>query len=203
MAGTLRGAFLARGGEDLPHHPFALADPHIQNLRTLDVHEVLARLLRPVCSFSCCVRLYARRFADQRLAAARRTVEEEAFRSGVLETLKEFLGCSSGSSIASRIARERFLLATDFFPRQLRHFIEVILIAMRARASSLDRDPVIRVRAHLVAHLQLLLHEQIAALQHQRLLPVLRADAESIRAQHLVDLTTGPSLSKPRSPTIT
>ena len=127
-----------------------------------------------------------RRLADERLAAAGRAVEEEALRRGVLEFLEQFLVQERQlDRVADRL--ERLLLAADFFPRQFGHFVEVMIARLRAR-EHFDRDPVVRVDAHVVARFQLLLGELRRALQDERLRPVLRADAQSIWTEDFGDL---------------
>ena len=82
---------------------------------------------------------------------------------------------------------ERCLLAADFFPGQLGHFVEVMFVRLRAR-EHFERHPVIRIHPDFVACFQGRLRELRGALQDQRLRPVLRADAQSILAEDFGDL---------------
>ena len=75
------------------------------------------------------------RFADERLAAAGRAVEEETFRRGVLELLEQIrVQQRQLDRVADRL--ERLLLAADFFPRQLGHVVEVMIVAIAGCAST-------------------------------------------------------------------
>ena len=183
--------FLARGGEDFAHHALAFAHPHIEDLRPLDVHEVLAHLL-PGLLLELLGEIVGGGLADERLAAAGRAVEQEALGRGMLKALEEI---RVEQRQLDRIADggERFLLAADFFPRQLGHGVEVVLVAVRA-GEDFDGDLVVRIDAHFVADLELLLEQQIAALQDERLHAVLGADAEPVMAEHLGDLHHRPRL---------
>src|SRR3954463_4752568 len=79
---------LARSSKDFAHHSFRFAYPHIEDLGTLHVHEIFvhlsarlgAELLRQIeCS----------RLSNERLAAARRAVEQKTFRRSVLKFLEK------------------------------------------------------------------------------------------------------------------
>ena len=143
--------------------------------------DLSAQLLRQVVSG---------RLADQRFAAARRAVKEEALRGGVLEFLEQLLMQERQlDRVADRL--QRFLLAADFFPRQLRHVVEVMIARLRA-GEQFERDPVIRIHPHFVAGFQRRLRQLRGALQDERLHPVLGADAEAIGAEHFGDLRHRP-----------
>ncbi len=104
----------------------------------------------------------------------------------MLEFLKQFLVQERQlDRVADRL--KRFLLATDFFPGQFGHFVEVMITRLRAR-EQLERDPIIRIHPDVVARFQRRLGELRGALQDQRLRPVFRADAQSIRAEDFGDL---------------
>src|SRR4030095_12559195 len=110
-----------------------------QYFRPFDVHEVFAhfharfftKLLRQVVGG---------RFSDQRFPATRGTVKEETFWRGVLKLFEKIdmqkwkldrvLDCLKGR-----------LLATNFFPRQLRNLIEIMLVRLCAR-EHFERHPV-------------------------------------------------------------
>ena len=104
----------------------------------------------------------------------------------MLKFLKQFLVQERElDRVADRL--KRFLLATDFFPGQFGHFVEVMIMRLRAR-EQFDRDPVIRIHPHVVARFQRRLGELRGALQDERLRPVFRADAQSIRAEDFCHL---------------
>src|ERR1041385_1996901 len=77
-------ALFASGSKNFTHHSFRFAHPHVQNLRALDVHEVLPHL--HACFFAKLLRqIISRGFSNKRLPTARRTIEKEAFWRGVLK----------------------------------------------------------------------------------------------------------------------
>ena len=120
--------FFARGRKNLAHHPFRFAHPHVEDLRAFDVHEIFAHLragffaelLRQIVRRSPC------RSASCRSPAGRRAENPSAWRAEISVKRSR---CNSGSSIASLIALQRLFLSADFFPRQLRHRVEVMFVA--------------------------------------------------------------------------
>ena len=81
-------AFLARGRKNFAHDPFRFAHPHVQDFRAFDVHEIFLHLVARF--FPKLFRqIVGGRFADERLAAAGRAIEQKTFRRGVLEFLEK------------------------------------------------------------------------------------------------------------------
>ena len=84
---TLVASFASRG-KNFAHHSFRFAHPHIQNLRAFDVHEIFLHF--HACFFSKLLRqIVGRCFADERLAATGRAVEQKTFRRDVLKFLEK------------------------------------------------------------------------------------------------------------------
>ena len=156
--------FLARGRKDFAHDALRFADPHVQDFRPLDVHEVflhffaalLAQLLRQVVG---------RRFADQRLAAAGRAVEEKTFRRGVLK-FREELPVNQGQLDRVPDGLQRLILSADFLPGKLGNVVEIMFAGLRA-GKNLERYAIIRIDPHLVAGFESRLHQLSRALQDQ------------------------------------
>ncbi len=98
------------------------------------MHEILAHFFAGLL-LELLGEIVGRGLANEGLAATGRAVEEEALGRGMLKARKEvrvqqrqFDGVANGS--------ERFLLAADFFPRQLWHRIEVVFVVSAGRAST-------------------------------------------------------------------
>ena len=118
----------ARRGEDFAHDPFALSHPHVQNLRPFDVHETFphgrAALLRKHGG-----QVVSRGLSDERFAASGRAVEQESLGGLVLEAGKQFpVQQRQLHGVLDR--RERLLLPAHFFPRQLRHRVQVVIVRL-------------------------------------------------------------------------
>ena len=125
------------------------------------------------------------RFADQRFAATRRAVEQKAFRRRVLKFREEFaVNQRQFDRVLDRL--QRFVLSADFFPRQLRHDIEIMITRFRMR-QRFERHAIIRIDPHFVARFERRFRQLGRALQDRRLHSVLAADAEAIVAQHFGD----------------
>ncbi len=177
-------AFLARGRKDFAHDPLRFAHPHVQDFRAFDVHEIffhlvarfLPELLRQIVS---------RGFADERLAAARRAVEQKTFRRRVVELLEKLaVEERQLDGVLDRL--ERLVLSADHFPGQLRHIVEVMLARLRVR-KNFQRHPVIRIHPNFIAGFESRLHQLGGTLEDQRLQSMFGADPEPIGAEHLRD----------------
>ena len=88
-------------------------------------------------------------FANERLAATRRTVEQKTFRRGMLKFLEK-IGMQQRQLDRVFDRLERRLLAADLFPRQLWHSVEIMFVGFCA-GEHLQRHPVIRIDANFVA----------------------------------------------------
>ena len=87
------GRGLARLAKYLAHAALGLADPHAQQLRTLDRDEVRLGLA-------------GQRLGQQRLAGARRAVQQDALgraHAGLLERARRSCSCQSTTSVSSRL----------------------------------------------------------------------------------------------------
>ena len=82
------GADIASSGKNFAHHPFRFAHPHVQDLGTLDVHEIFLHL-DPRFFTKLLGQVVSGRFTNQRLSAARWTVKEETLRCGMLKFLEK------------------------------------------------------------------------------------------------------------------
>src|SRR5205085_6974152 len=117
------------GCENLADDPFRFADPHVEDLRPFDVHEIFAHVVAALFPelFS---QVVGGRLADERLAAAWRTVKQKAFRRGVLKFLEQ-LRMNQRQLDRVLDGLERRVLATDFAPRQLWYFVQIMFARLR------------------------------------------------------------------------
>src|SRR5215475_14718959 len=81
-------AFLACSGKNFAHHSFRFAHPHVQNLRSLDVHEIFLHL-RAWFFTKLLGQIVGSRFTDQRLPATRWAVKQKTLRCGMLKFLEK------------------------------------------------------------------------------------------------------------------
>jgi hypothetical protein len=70
------------------------AQPHVENLRAVDEHEILFQVLTGALVVFAC-QVVGRRFADERFAAARRAIKQNALERLFAETLEQ-LGVEQG-----------------------------------------------------------------------------------------------------------
>ncbi len=177
-------ALLARGRKNFAHDPLGFAHPHIEDFRAFDVHEIFFHLVARF--FPELLRqIVGGRFADERLAAAGRAVEQETFRRGMLELLEKLaVQQRQLDRVFDRL--ERLVLPADFFPGQFRHVVEVMFAGLRM-GKHLQGDPVIRIDPNFVAGFELALHQLGGALENQRLQSMFRADPEAVGPEDLCD----------------
>ena len=141
-------SFFASGGKYLTHYSFRFAHPHIEDLGPFDVHEIFAHL--GSAFFSELLRQIERsRLADECFAAARRPIKQKTLRRGVMEFCKEIrMQKRQFDRVLDRL--QGSFLAANFFPRQLRHRVEIIFVRFRAR-EHFQSHAVIRVNPDFVA----------------------------------------------------
>ena len=136
-----------------------------------------------------------RRFADERLAAARRAVEQEALRLGVVKAVEEVrmqqwqldgvFDCLNGAG-----------LSADPRPRQFGNGLEVEFLFLR-RGEQFDGHTKRRIDADFVANLQFRAEQVAGALEDDRVQPVLLAHAKPAIFQDIGDLADGAGVVVP------
>ncbi len=171
-------------GKEIAHHALRLAEPHIQNLRPFDMEKRPARDGRQRLRFTGGGHRLAhklrqtggRGLTDQCFSAARRTVEQKAFRLRELELLKRL---RMQQRIFDRLANcaDRFLLAADLLPGNSRHFVEDMRLGLTI-FQLFDRDPVPRIDPQFIAGLQLHSDKVARALEDHRLSPHLLLETQ-------------------------
>ena len=106
--------FFPCGREDFSHLSFGLSQPHVQNLRTVDIHEVFLHVLAG--AFVVLTgQVVRRRFANQCLAASRRAVQQNSLERSFAEFLIQF-GINQWQFDGVPDNSDNLFLSTDFFP---------------------------------------------------------------------------------------
>ena len=108
-------AFFARGGKNFAHHSFRFADPHVQNLRAFDVHEIFPHL--DAAFFTKLLRqIVSGRFPNQRFSTAGWPVEQKTLGRGMLKFCEKIdMQKRKLDRVLDRLQRR--LLSADFLPR--------------------------------------------------------------------------------------
>ena len=181
--------FLAGGRKNLANDPLRFAHPHVEDLGAFDVHEIFFHV---VAGFFAELfgQVVSGRLADERFAAAGRAVKEKPFRCRVLKFFEK-LGVDERQLDRILDRLQRLLLPADFFPRKLRHVVEVMFARLRM-GEQLEGDAIIRIDPHLIAGFEARLHQLGGTLEDQRLQPMFGTHAEAIRPDHLGNFRDGP-----------
>src|SRR5947208_8375107 len=112
---------LTSSGKNFAHHSYRFAHPHVQNLGTLDVHEIFLHL--SACFLTKLLsQIVSGRFADQCLPATRWTVKKKTLRCGMVKFLEK-VGVQKWELDRVLDRLQRCFLTADLFPRQLGHIV--------------------------------------------------------------------------------